>query len=145
MFTGTIGTSPWGPEVRSVVVDASNPSTLLAAGYGFDSGIWRSTDSGDHWAESSVGLLSRFDNNPHMTTLAQDALDPAVFYGSGIWENFRSIDGGATWAKFATGLARENLPAIAVHASGPSPSPIASEPRRRSRRSPFATAHRPTP
>ncbi|MEO6028180.1 MAG: hypothetical protein ABIR79_15055, partial [Candidatus Binatia bacterium] len=118
VFTGTIGTSPYGPEVRSVVVDASNPSTLLATGYGFDSGIWRSTDSGDHWVESSIGLLSRFGNNQHMTTLAQDALDPAVFYGSGIWENFRSIDGGATWAKFATGLSRENLPAIAVHASG---------------------------
>lgn len=115
-FTGKIGTS-WGPEVRSLVVDAST-STVLAAGYGFDSGIWRSVDGGDHWTESSAGLLSEFGNNQHMTTLAQDALDPAVFYGSGIWENFRSIDGGHTWAKFATGLARENLPAIAVHAGG---------------------------
>lgn len=116
-MTGKIGTS-WGPEVRSIVIDRTNSSTVLAAGYGFDSGVWRSTNGGGTWTSTSTGLLSQWGNNQHMTTLAQDPLDPLVFYGSGIWEMFRSIDGGFTWGKFATGLSRENCPAFGVHAGG---------------------------
>lgn len=115
--TGKIGVS-YGPEVRSIAIDRTNPSTVLAAGYGFDSGIWRSTDGGAHWTETSTGLVSEWGNNQHMTTLAQDPLDPLVFYGSGIWEMFRSVDGGLTWGKFATGLSRENCPAFGVHPGG---------------------------
>lgn len=115
--TGSMGPS-WQPEVRSLVVDASTGGTLLAAAYGFNSGIWRSIDGGATWTSTSTGLVSPFGNNQHMTTLAQDPLDPLVFYGSGIWEMFRSVDGGFTWAKFATGLSRENCPAFGVHAGG---------------------------
>lgn len=116
-MTGKIGVS-YGPEVRSIAIDRTTPSTILAAGYGFDSGIWRSTDAGATWTSTSTGLLTEWGNNQHMTTLAQDPLDPLVFYGSGIWEMFRSVDGGFTWGKFATGLSRENCPAFGVHPGG---------------------------
>ena len=115
--TGKMGTSH-GPEVHSIAIDRTSPSTVLAAGYGFDSGIWRSTDGGATWTSASTGLVSEWGNDQHMTTLAQDPLDPLVFYGSGIWETFRSVDGGFTWGKFATGLSRENCPAFGVHADG---------------------------
>ncbi len=108
-----------GPEVRGLAIDSSNPSTLLAAGYGFDSGVWRSIDAGTTWTASSTGLRHPFfDVTQHMVSLVQDPVTPSTFYASALAGMFRSIDGGATWASFAAGLSREDCPAFGTHADG---------------------------
>jgi hypothetical protein len=119
--SGTFVDATHPTEVRGLAIDASDPTRLLAAVYGWDSGMWRSTDAGASWQAQNTGLLTAFGGSKfvqHMTTVAQDPLDPDTFYASGLYGFFRSIDGGATWANFAAGLSRENCPAIATHAGG---------------------------
>jgi len=95
-----------------LVVDPSDPRTLYAATYqrlrrtwGFNgggpgSGIWKTTDGGDHWTELSGGLPS---GPKGRIALDISASSPDVLYATvqhadsgGV---YRTDDGGATWTR----------------------------------------------
>jgi len=95
-----------------LVMDPSDPSTLYAATYqrlrrtwGFNgggpgSGIWKTTDAGDHWTELGGGLPA----GPRgRIALAISASDPRILYAEvehadsgGV---YRTDDAGATWKR----------------------------------------------
>jgi photosystem II stability/assembly factor-like uncharacterized protein len=79
-----------GQGVLSLAADPSAPGTLLAGTSG--AGVFRSTDSGSSWANSSQGLV-----NTSVLGMAFDGADGALFVAAnpGI---YRTRDGGATWS-----------------------------------------------
>jgi len=76
---------PYGGSVSAVAFDPVSPGTLYAAAG--SRGVFKSTDSGDTWAD--VGLGSAH-------SLALDPKTPSTLYagGDGV---FRSTDAGTTW------------------------------------------------
>jgi photosystem II stability/assembly factor-like uncharacterized protein len=96
-----------------LIIDPLNPSNMLAAlwdhvhrpygifGSGPGSGIWRSTDGGDHWKRITKGLpvvnmgriaLDYFPKDPtHVAAIIEEPLP-----GTGV---YASEDGGATWTQ----------------------------------------------
>jgi hypothetical protein len=100
-------------DVRAVVVDANDPSVLLA-GTVLGGGVFRSTDAGATWTHASVGLQSEYGNWRFMTTILQDPTTPGVFYASSSRDTYRSHDGGLSWAVFDTGLSRGEVYALAA-------------------------------
>jgi hypothetical protein len=124
-----------GAGVEALVVDPVNSNTLYAVTRGFYSdprgfrGVFKSIDGGVNWSSINNGLTHLFGTNPNVrwpTTLTRASLvvHPGVtttlyagFPGSGI---FKSIDGGATWAPFNSGLTNLDVRALAVVPGNPS-------------------------
>jgi len=93
-------------RVTSLVIDPVNSSTLFASSY---YGIFRSTDSGDHWTEADTGITASVSDDGalyrNVSSLAADLTTPTVLYagtdGTGI---FKSTDKGDHWTAVNTGL-----------------------------------------
>lgn len=68
-----------GPDIRALLVDASNPGTIYAASAGTGpanpGGVYKSTDGGAHWVSISAGFPATA-----ATALALDPIDPSVLY-----------------------------------------------------------------
>jgi photosystem II stability/assembly factor-like uncharacterized protein len=87
------------------------------------SGIYRSSDNGDHWAKISTGL-SDLDENAAVTALAGSGTTLfagttalpgwGIQYGYGI---FRSTNNGTSWTMANNGLPGVNVSALAAHGS----------------------------
>ena len=94
-------------RVTSLVIDPVSSSTLYASSY---YGIFRSTDSGDHWIEVDTGITALDSANDgtryrNVSSLAADPTTPTVLYagtdGAGV---FKSTDKGDHWIVVNTGL-----------------------------------------
>jgi len=103
-FKSTDGGSTWrdAPELRNEAVHSmtqseSNPDILLV---GTIKGIYRSTDSGDHWSALPTGDLAvaasqmRSDNEVDVESLAIDPRDSDVIYAGTWYLPYKSTDGG---------------------------------------------------
>jgi len=78
--------------VTQLAIDPLTPSTLYAGTRGV--GIFRSTDSGDHWTVVSTGSTVP----AQVTALAINPKIPATLYaGTTFGSIYRSADAGATW------------------------------------------------
>ena len=91
---------PFGGDVRSLLIDASSPSTVYL---GTSNGeIYKSDDSGKSWQTLTPGI-----EQPSyvIDTLVQHPRDPGHIY-AGAWDSyseggglFESVDAGATWSR----------------------------------------------
>jgi fructose-specific component phosphotransferase system IIB-like protein len=82
------------------VIDPVTPTTLYAArdGSGFNSGVFKSTDSGANWQAINNGLTSGF-----IYYLTLDPTTPTTLYAAaGSGGLFKSTNGGGSWTPIST-------------------------------------------
>lgn len=85
-------TSPNLPtSVSALAFDLGDPSTMYAGGL---NSVSRSTDSGQTWTQTSVGL----EPSDSPIQFATHASVPNTVYMIARWSLHRSTDGGSTWA-----------------------------------------------
>ncbi len=106
---------PDGGVVNALASDTVHAGTVYAGKSGC--GVFKTTDSGAHWATASTGLTDL-----DVTALAVDPATGSVVYaGTQAQGVFKSGDGGATWAAVSTGLpGSSRFPAIGAIAVDPS-------------------------
>ena len=100
---------PGGGRILNLVIDPRNPSTLYAGTV--DAGVFKSTDGGVSWFDSSHGLGEAF-----VQSLAIDPGNPAVLY-AGVYKDklYKTTDAGLTWFSSSSGIqAAAVIYAIAV-------------------------------
>jgi photosystem II stability/assembly factor-like uncharacterized protein len=86
---------PFGGPVTALAFDPTDPDAVYASTY--TNGVFRSTDGGQGWAPSNVGLASR-----GVLSLAHDPFAPGTLYAGSYAGLSKSTDGGASWG--ATGF-----------------------------------------
>ncbi len=87
-----------GLVVRAIAIAPSRPDTLVA---GATDGVYRSEDSGKHWARISPenhADLRNFDS------IAIDPRDPNTIYAGTYHLPWKTADGGKTWAPIHQGM-----------------------------------------
>jgi hypothetical protein len=100
VYKTTNGGSSWNlsnsgltdTNVRSIVIDPSNPTTLYVGNGG---GVFKSVNGGSSWNAVNIGLT-----NLSVSALTLDPNNPATLYagtGAGI---AKSVDAGASWNMF---------------------------------------------
>lgn len=100
--------SPYGGVIQTVAVDPVTANTLYV-GTAYN-GIFKSTNGGTSWQNSSRGLESL-----DISVITIDPNNPTILYagtnGGGI---YKSSDGGARWSTSNTGLKNLNVTAIVI-------------------------------
>jgi len=104
----TRGTGVTGDSASYLSVGAT-PGTVFVSQTtqgGYVGGVYKSTDYGATWADSSAGLPCRY-----IFTVAADPTDPAVVWTGCAYSDiahpggiYRSNDGGASWVPYGRGL-----------------------------------------
>jgi len=114
----TAGTGITDDSASYVSVGATAGTVFVSqsAGNGYVGGVYKSTDYGATWADSSTGLPCR-----NISALAADSSNPLVAWASCAFDDttqpggiFRSGDGGAHWAAYGSGLRNPSISALAV-------------------------------
>ncbi|MEX2323654.1 MAG: family 16 glycoside hydrolase [Acidimicrobiia bacterium] len=113
-----VGGSP--DEITDIAIRPDRPDTVFVSNL---TGVYRSTDAGQSWELSSVGMDDR-----QIISLAIDPDDPDrmyagtgssrfyyVYHGTGL---YRSTDGGASWLH-VDGLPDAPIPSISLSAADP--------------------------
>jgi photosystem II stability/assembly factor-like uncharacterized protein len=101
-----IGLEPIGPSGGLIVSLAINPQDdqILYAGT-WGAGVYKSTDGGVTWQESSTGLIDGY-----IQSLTIDPQNPnnlyAGMYGYGV---YKTVDGGVTWQATGPGLSSQAI------------------------------------
>ncbi len=99
-----------GINVLSLGIVTNAQSSLIFAGT--DHGFFRSTDAGQHWAQSQFSLA-----NLRIHDVLADTAQPGVVYASTNIGVLRSNDNGQNWNQVASGLP-SNLPFAALVQGG---------------------------
>jgi photosystem II stability/assembly factor-like uncharacterized protein len=87
-----------GQSVRALSQAPSNPKVLVL---GAISGVYRSDDSGEHWAQISPQSSGEIHK---VESIAIDPTDPKTIY-AGTWHlPWKTTDGGKTWNNIKEGL-----------------------------------------
>jgi uncharacterized repeat protein (TIGR01451 family) len=112
------------PQARSLAFDSSNSSTLyVALSSLFLNGIFKSTDGGANWTNSSTGLTVTLNGQTVTPVVNAVMVDPAspstVYAATNAFGIFKSTDGGANWAQSSNGLANRNILALASRPGSP--------------------------
>ena len=106
-----------GFVLDSIVVDASNPSTIFVGAWkdSADGGLWVSHDGGHTWAEPA-GLAGQ-----SIHALAQAPSDPHILYAGTLKGVYRSADSGVTWEQISPEGDREihEVESLAVDPGNP--------------------------
>lgn len=113
-----------GPEVRQFAVHRSEPNTIFAA---TARGVFKSTDGGATWRDSSGGTLRR----ANVWSLVLSPSDPSELLAVGALDGvYRTRDAGQTWVRLAQPVAlrrwseegsdHSSPTALAMHPSKPS-------------------------
>src|SRR5262249_7433796 len=105
--------------VTKIVVHPTNPDLVYVAvggpttGYRSGAGVWKSTDGGQTWTNTTTSLTPNASFTPAFTDLVMAPTDPMTLYTAigdvaGAPENavYKSSDGGASWTRagnFPTG------------------------------------------
>lgn len=107
LYTSTDAGATWtarlpGAGIHDIERSRQNPDVLWATAE--NAGLYKSTDGGDHWSlQTASGLLS---GNIGRSEVAISPLNDnyvfALFSGGGN-QFWRTVDGGASWTKQATG------------------------------------------
>jgi photosystem II stability/assembly factor-like uncharacterized protein len=104
----------------SMVADPTSPATLYA-GNTSGTGLYKSTDDGNHWTTINKGLTVNQSSSgtvlPLITSIAVDPSRPttvyAASYGNGL---FQSTDGGATWSSISGSMRSSYVWAVLLSA-----------------------------
>jgi photosystem II stability/assembly factor-like uncharacterized protein len=120
-----------GVCIRMLAIDPWNPDTLYAVVSslpGTSSRVFKSTDGGASWSDSSSGLFVTSDNPQdfsgyaYVTSLVINPQDPNTLYAAANAGSsgglFKSMDGGASWTR--AGLPRTGGAALAMDPRNPS-------------------------
>jgi len=99
---------PGGSYAQCVAFNPLDPQKVIAAGYDYTGtphfGIYRSSNGGTSW--DTVGLDTMWYSMGY--SVCYDPIDPNVVYAGGYNGQptivFKSLDGGASWAKESTGF-----------------------------------------
>jgi photosystem II stability/assembly factor-like uncharacterized protein len=95
-----VNTGLTGHPVYSLAINPKAPATLYA---GTDSGVFRSTNGGDHWTATTF-LPNTELNNRDVHFLAINPKAPATLYaGTSVGSVFCSTDSGERWTEMNTG------------------------------------------
>ena len=87
-----------GQSVRALTQAPSNPKVLVA---GAISGVYRTSDGGEHWSQISPEGSGEIHK---VESIAIDPLDPKTIY-AGTWHlPWKTTDGGVTWHNIKEGL-----------------------------------------
>jgi photosystem II stability/assembly factor-like uncharacterized protein len=87
-----------GQSIRAIAQAPSNAKIFVA---GTLAGVFRSTDSGEHWAEMSPAGSTEIHE---VESIAIDPTDPGTVY-AGTWHlPWKTTDGGAHWSNIKEGL-----------------------------------------
>ena len=100
---------PEGGNFGWVVTDPTNSDIVYAAG----GSVWKSTDAGLHWSNSSKDL-----NCYDMAMIAIDPANPSDLYAVASEGVFISRDAGATWRLAADWVGKSTLYGITVDPQG---------------------------
>ena len=121
VYQSTDGGNTWQVEGQAVfnrkaivkiVISPTDPRTVFAAvatpavnGVNGGNGVWKSTDGGATWANTTPAITTTED----YTDLVMDATNPLILYaavgtagGSASNGVYKTIDGGTTWAASAS-------------------------------------------
>jgi ligand-binding sensor domain-containing protein len=109
IFISQDGGVKWTPQVdmhgQSVLALTVAPSDAKIMVAGTMEGVFRSTDSGAHWA----AISSKGDKELHeVESIAIDPVDPNVIY-AGTWHlPWKTTDGGHTWKNMKQGIIEDS-------------------------------------
>ncbi|MBZ5642192.1 MAG: hypothetical protein LAO19_05485 [Acidobacteriia bacterium] len=87
-----------GLVVRAIAIAPSRPDTLVA---GATDGVYRSEDSGKHWARISP---ENHEDLRNFDSIAIDPRDPNTIYAGTYHLPWKTVDGGKTWAPIHQGM-----------------------------------------
>jgi hypothetical protein len=87
-----------GLVVRAIAQSASNPDILVA---GATDGVYRSDDSGKHWARISP---EKHEDLRNFDSIAIDPHDPNTIYAGTYHLPWKTVDGGKNWAPVHQGM-----------------------------------------
>lgn len=101
-----------GAYIAAIVVDratagSAGASVVIVAS---NSGVWRSTDSGQSWTRVQTGYASALVQDPVTTTLWYTA----ITFTNGIRGIYRSGDNGVTWTPATAGFPATDIGRIAL-------------------------------
>jgi hypothetical protein len=114
LFAGSSGPSIGGARIGAIAVQPGNSNIVLAAVTFADSGtrggIYRSTDGGSSWTQTSAGPVGAAATDvvfeptvvAGTTAIAYAAMGEP--FGNGANGIYKSTDSGNTWTKLTTGL-----------------------------------------
>lgn len=106
---------PAGGLPSALAVDPGNAAVLYAS-FPSSAGVYKSSDSGAHWAKASDGLTA----SP-VFALAVDPTDGATLYACGSASAmFKSTNSAASWTRLETGTSGLACSALEVSPSAPS-------------------------
>jgi photosystem II stability/assembly factor-like uncharacterized protein len=104
-FKTTDGGNTWheaaqlkGDGIHSLTQSAKDPDMLFA---GTNSGVWRSSDAGEHWEQLNTSATPGLIN---VESLAVDPRDSNVIYAGTWYLPYKTTDGGKTWNITKTGI-----------------------------------------
>jgi photosystem II stability/assembly factor-like uncharacterized protein len=99
--------------VTDVAFDPVDSQVIFAASQ--HGGVWRSSDGGRTWSQSSAGM----DPNELIVKILPDPAHPGLIYAasklSGV---FMSLDDGGTWQGLNNGLPTRDITNLALSADG---------------------------
>jgi photosystem II stability/assembly factor-like uncharacterized protein len=84
--------------LMAVTVDPKTPTTVYVGSC--YQGLWKSTDSGSHWAKVNTGRNGDILDGARLWTLAIDPVEPNILYtaaGYGHGGVYKSTNGGVDW------------------------------------------------
>ena len=87
-----------GHVVRAIAAAPSKPDTLVA---GATDGVYKSEDSGKHWARISP---ENHEDLRNFDSIAIDPQDPNTIYAGTYHLPWKTVDGGKTWAPIHQGM-----------------------------------------
>lgn len=105
-----------GSSLSKIAFDPTNPAVVYVTSVAADATknhIWKSTDSGATWTTiDGTGLPTGAPVN----TVKVDPNSSSTVYVGTHFGVYRSVDGGATWARFGTGMPLVNVDDIYISA-----------------------------
>jgi photosystem II stability/assembly factor-like uncharacterized protein len=118
LFRSTDEGSSWtnvSVPVQNLVWELFNPAPgVILAGTAF-SGIYLSTDNGDHWNSTTLttGIMGQFVTN----SSGELFVGTYGFPGEHVTGIYHSTDGGAAWVKLQNEIAELRIPALAINSN----------------------------
>jgi len=95
-------------DVVTLAIDPQTPATLYSGVWG--GGVFRSTDSGDHWQQVTTGLA-----DPYVHAVTIDPRSPMILYAGTTKGVFRSTDAGDRWTAVNNGLTTVYVYALTIN------------------------------
>jgi photosystem II stability/assembly factor-like uncharacterized protein len=101
--------------VTDLVINPLNPSIIYASASGLGdysgSGVYKSTDRGNHWQVVNNGLPSTLT---YIHKLAIDPVHPSVLYAASLSGIYKTTDSAAHWSAATTGMTKQLARGIVI-------------------------------